>query len=884
MANPRPDPDQLLARLKSEEEQQARGKLKIFLGYAAGVGKTYSMLEAAHQRRIEGVDVVIGFVETHRRAETEELVNDLEVIPRQELTYRSVKLEEMDIDAILARRPALALVDELAHTNAPGARHPKRYLDVQEMLEAGIDVYTTLNVQHLESLHDVVAQITGITVHETVPDSVIDEASEIELIDLPPDELLQRLQDGKVYVPEQATRAIDQFFRKGNLTALREMALRRAAERVDDQMRAYMQTRSIPGPWPASERLLVCVSPHPLSERLVRTAWRLAEQINAEWFVLYVETPGYSKLQTAQRDQLAHTMRLAEELGARTIRLPGDSVPDVVLNYARQHNITKLIIGQPLRSRLAEWLRGSIVEQLIRNGGSIDVYVISGTADATHFGLPSDWKPHRPLLRYAQSVLLIAVTTLVGAVLHQLNVSPINLVMPYLAAVMIAALYLGRGPSLLAAFLSVLAFDFFFIPPRLSFSVTDTEYLLTFAGLFIVSIVVSTLATRAREQAEAARNRETNTVTLYAFSRDLAAADGLDEIVSLIITHLSETFSREVFVLLPENDRLVLSGHSPDADLDESELAVAVYAFQHGQPAGRDTTTLPAAKTRYLPLKTAHGVVGVLGVKPTDSTQHLTPEQRRWMEAFASQAAVAVERARLSEQTRQTQLLQATEKLQTALLNSISTDLHTPLVTINDALSSLLDDGEQLDQATRRSLVATARGEAGRLNRLVGNFLDMTRIEAGALRVALNPCEVQDVMAAALDRLSDRSAGRNIQVNLPATLLLVPLDFVLIVQVLVNVIDNAIKYSSSTTPIEINARIADDLLEIEVADRGVGIPPDELPRIFDKFYRVQHPDSISGTGLGLSICKGIVEAHHGTIRAANRAGGGTVIIISLPLS
>ncbi len=884
MDNQRPNPDELLARVQQEEQQRQRGQLKIFLGYVAGVGKTFAMLEGAHQRKAEGIDVVIGYVETHHRAETEELVKGLEVIPRQELVYRNVKLQEMDIDAVLTRRPALVLVDELAHTNAPGSRHPKRYQDVEEMLSAGIDVYTTLNIQHLESLNDVVAQITGVNVHETIPDKVIDEAGEIELIDLPPDELLQRLKEGKVYVSEQAARAIEKFFRKGNLTALREMALRRAAARVDNQMRAYMRTRSIPGPWPAAERLMVCVSSHPLSERLVRTARRLAEQLNAEWFVLYVETPGHSKLLPAQRDQLAQTLRLAEELGARTRSLPGNSVAETLLAYAHKHNITKLIVGQPLRPRLTEVLRGSIVDQIIHDAGKIDVYVISGTAETTRPGLPRDWVPHRPWLRYAQSVLLIVATTMLGAVFHQLNISPTNLVMVYLAAVLIAALYLGRGPSILAAFLSVLAFDYFFIPPRLSFTVTDTEYLLTFAGLFIVGVVVSTLAARAREQAEAARSRETNTATLYAFSRDLAAAGGLDEIVSLIITHLSENFSREVVVLLPENDRLALSGHSPNTSLDENEMAVAAYAFQHGQPAGRDTETLPAAPTRYLPLKTAHGVVGVLGVKPTNVAQHLTSDQRNLMEAFASQAAVAIERARLSEQTRQTQLLQATEKLQTALLNSISHDLRTPLVSITGALSSLQEDSGNLDETAQHSLIETARGEAERLNRLVGNLLDMTRIEAGAMKVAQEPCDVQDVIGSALDRLSDRFTDRKIDVNVPASLPLVPMDFVLIVQVLVNLLDNAIKYSTPDTPIEVRVRTTDDRLEIAVADRGIGIPPEDLPRVFDKFYRVQHPGSVSGTGLGLSICKGIVEAHDGSIWAENRSGGGTILAIALPLT
>ncbi len=878
----RPDPDKLLARVQTEEQLKARGKLKIFLGYAAGVGKTYAMLEAAHQRRTEGVDVVVAYVETHGRVETEWMVQDLEVIPRRQIEYHGVTLPEMDIDAVLARRPQLALVDELAHTNAPGSRHPKRYQDVEEMLEAGIDVYTTLNIQHLDSLNDVVAQITGVSVRETVPDKVIDEASEIELIDLPPEELLQRLRDGKVYVPDQAARAIEKFFRKGNLTALREMTLRRAAERVDDQMRAYMETRAIPGPWAASERLLVCVTPHPLSERLVRTGRRLADELNAPWFVLNVETSSYIPLSQRQRDRLSQMMRLAEELGAKTMSLSGESVVDTILNYARQHNITKIIIGRPPHPRWREWRWGSMIDQLIRRSQGIDVYVIGGGPAEAHDAATREWVPHRPYTRYLRSGALVGIATLLSLPLRDL-ISPTNLVMLYLAVVVIAAIYWGRGPSLLAALLGVLCFDFFFVPPYLTFAVTDTEYILTFLGLFVVGLVISSLAARAKEQAESARNQQMQTMALYNFSRDLAAATNLDEIISLVITHLGENFNREVVVLLPEGSQLKLRAHSPNVQLDEMEMAVATWAFQHQQPAGRDTDTLPAAKVRCLPLKTAHGVVGVLGVKPSSQAEHLTPEQRRLMEAFASQAALAIERAQLVEQTRQTQILQATEKLQTALLNSISHDLRTPLVSITGALSSLQEDDGLLDAETRHNLIDMARGEAERLNRLVGNLLDMTRLEAGAIQIKAEPCDIQDAIGSALDRLANQVKDRSVTIDIAPELPLVPMDFVLIVQVLANLIDNALKYSPPDTPIDISARQAGAFVEIAVADRGVGIPPEDLARVFDKFYRVQRPGNVSGTGLGLSICKGIVEAHGGFIGAENRSGGGTIVTVALPV-
>jgi len=876
----RPNPDNLLAHVQAEEARQARGKLKIFLGYAAGVGKTFAMLEAAHQRQAEGVDVVVGYVETHSRAETEALVSHLEVIPRRAVAYRTTVLPEMDVDAVLARRPQLALVDELAHTNAPGSRHPKRYLDVEELLAAGINVYTTMNIQHLESLNDAVAQITGIEVREKVPDSVLDEASEIEVVDLPPPELLQRLQEGKVYVSEQAARAIQKFFRMGNLTALRELALRRAAQRVDEQMRAYMQTRAIPGPWPAGERLLVGISSSPLSERLVRTARRLADELKAEWFAVHVETPGAAGLSQASRDQIARALQLAEELGAKAVTLSGQNVADAILDYARQHNVTKIIAGKPLRPRWIELLRGSVVDRLILNSGQIDIYVISGALEGAPAASPSPWRPHRPWQRYLWALVIIAATTLLGAPIHAL-VSPTNLVMLYLAAVVVAAIYLGRGPAVLAAATGVLAFDFFFVNPRLRLSVDDTEYLLTFAGLFIVSLVISSLAARSREQADAARRGEGQAVVLYELSRDLASAGGLDDILQVVIRHVSQTFGRDSVILLPEGQSLQHRAFSPGYAPDENELAVATWAFKHGEPAGRGTDTLPAAAGRYIPLKSARGVVGVLGVKPVDPTSHLLPEQRRLLEAFASQAALAIERAELAEQARQAQLSRATEELQAALLNSISHDLRTPLVSITGALSSLEEDGASLEEPAQRSLITMAREEAERLNRLVGNLLDMTRIEAGALRATTEPCDVQEVISAALDRLGRRLDGRPVTVEAPP--ILVPMDFVLIAQVLTNLLDNALKYSQPDTPIDIQAHVVDGMLEISVLDRGDGVPPEDLERIFGKFYRVQRPTGASGTGLGLAICQGIVEAHRGRIWAQNRPGGGTIVTVALPV-
>jgi two-component system sensor histidine kinase KdpD len=903
----RPDPDQLLAGIQAEEATEARGKLKIFLGYAAGVGKTYAMLAAAHQRKAAGIDVVIGYVETHGRTETEALVAGLELLPRRQVEYRGIRLPAMDVDALLARRPQLALVDELAHSNAPGSRHPKRYQDIEELLAAGIDVYSTVNIQHLESLNDVVAQITGITVRETIPDRIFDEVHEIELVDLPPVELLARLREGKVYVPQQAAHAIENFFRQGNLIALRELALRRAAERVDDQMRAYMQTRAIVGPWSATERLLVCVSTSPLSERLVRAARRLADELNAEWFAIYVETPGQAALSAAQRDQVVRHLQLAESLGAKTLTLPSNDVVDAALTYARQHNVTKIIAGKPLHPRWREWLRPSIVDRLIRQSAAIDVYVISGEPVATRPG-NWQWPTMQFSWRYLQSLGLVAVATMIGLALDppltlarfalwrdmlatgarpvtvtlpDPGLEPTNLAMIFLATVVIAALTLGRGPSVLTAVVSSLVFDFVFIQPYLSFVIADTQYVLTFFGLLIVGLVISHLTARVREQVAVAQQRTAQTVQMYELSRDLAAIADLDQIVQTLLHHVEQTFMLASVILLPTGDRLRLHSVSPGLTLDDNEQAVADWVFRRGETAGRNTNTLPAANLRYLPLKTPRLVVGVLGIA-APATQ-LTQEQRRLLEAFANQGALAIERARLAEEARQMQLLQTTETLQRALLDSISHDLRTPLVSITGALSSLAESDLHLDADEQRALVENARTEAERLNRLVGNLLDMTRLEAGGLRVVREPTDLQDLIGAALEQLGKRLHQRQISVTIPDGLPLVPLDFVLLVQVLVNLVDNALKYSPADAPIAVTGALSGGWLTIAVADRGRGIPEPELPHIFDKFYRIHHPHQTSGAGLGLSICKGIVEAHGGQISAANRAGGGAVFTVRLPV-
>ncbi len=881
----RPDPDELLARLQAEEKQKLRGNLKLFFGYAAGVGKTYAMLEAAHQRKAEGVDVVVGYVETHQRVETEKMLRGLEVIPPKSITYRNIKLLEMDIDKVLERKPQLVLVDELAHTNAPGSRHAKRYQDVEELLEAGINVYTTLNIQHLESLNDVVAQITGTKVRETIPDRVIDEVTDIELVDLPTDELLNRLKEGKVYIPEQAERAIEKFFRQGNLTALRELTMRRAAERVDDLMLDYMGKRSIPGPWPAAERLLVCVSPGAIGERLIRTARRLADELKAEWYAIYVETPREARAPFEQRDRVGHMLRLAEELGAKSVTIPGRSVAETVTTYARTHNITKIIVGKSRRPTWLERLQGSLVDQLIRQGGPIDIYFVNSDVQGESQDAAEHperyWQPHRPWRRYFLGLALVIAATGLSALIAP-YISPTNLVVIYLLTTVIAALFLGRGPAIMTSIISVVAFDYFFVPPHLTLAVSDTEYLLTFFGLLAVSLVISYLTAQVREQADAAQRRQALTASLYELGHDLTAAVGLEAVAKTIIDHIGRTFSRDVAIFLPVEGDLQLYQATQGLAIGENDLAVASWAFEHGVQAGLGTDTLPDASMLYQPLKTTRGIIGVLGIKPIDPGLYLSPDQRRILDAIVNQVALAIEGAQLVEQAHQTELLEATEKLQTALLNSISHDLRTPLVSITGALSSLEEASPALDEEVRHSLIDTAREEADRLNRLVGNLLDITRLEAGPIQLHREACDVEELIGSALEQVGTPLKGRAIKVNVSEKLPLVPLDFVLFSRVLVNIIDNAIKFSPVDKPIEIEARVVKQELEITIADRGEGIPSDDLERIFDKFYRVQRPDNVSGTGLGLSICKGIVEAHGGWIKAENRPGGGAVFTVVVP--
>ncbi|MGH2543909.1 MAG: DUF4118 domain-containing protein, partial [Ardenticatenaceae bacterium] len=664
MTNHRPNPDELLARVQEQEARQKRGKLKVFFGATAGVGKTYAMLEAAHERRAERVEVVVGWVDTHGRAETEALVQGLEVLPRRSVLYRGTTLQEFDLDAALARRPALLLLDELAHTNAPGSRHAKRWQDVAELLEAGINVYTTVNVQHLESLNDTVAQITNVVVRETVPDSILEQADEVELIDLPPNDLLQRLRDGKVYVPQQVERAARSFFRKGNLIALRELALRRTADRVDEQMQAYMRDHAIARTWPVAERILVCVSPSPLAPRLVRATRRMAAGLHAKWLVVYVETSAHLQLPETKRDRVVQTLRLAEQLGAEVVTLSGHSVSEEILAYARRRNVTKLVVGKPTHPRWRDLIFGSLLDEIVRRSADIDVYVISGDQEEERLlprrGLErtSEW------LAYGKGVGVVLFCTLVARLMFPFF-ELTNLIMVYLLGVVFVAARYGRGPSLLASLLSVATFDFFFVPPYLTFAVSDSQYLVTFGVMLVVALVISTLTVRLRQQAEAARSRERRTAALYALSRDLASTRGLDNLLGAALRQVSEVFESQVAVFMPdERARLTIRAAEPSPFASNSdEQGVARWVYEHNQMAGLGMDTLPGVEALYLPLSASRGVVGVLGLRPNDPQQVLAPEQLHHLETFANQTAIAVERASLAEETERARVQIETERL-----------------------------------------------------------------------------------------------------------------------------------------------------------------------------------------------------------------------------
>lgn len=881
----RPSPEALLAAA----EKEGRGRLKIFLGAAPGVGKTYEMLRQSQKRRQEGVDVVIGIIETHGRKETESLVEGLEVIPRQSIEYRGRTLYEMDLDGILARRPKLVLVDELAHSNAPGSRHAKRYLDIEELLAAGIDVYTTINIQHIESLNDVVAQITRIRVRETVPDLVIDRADEIEVIDLTPEDLIERLNEGKVYVRDQAQRALRHYFSPGNLTALRELALRRTAERVDDQMLSYMQEHAISGPWAAGERVLVCLSELPNTPGLIRYGKRLADRLKCKWTAVYVEGPRFARLNEAQRDRIADAMRLAEKLGANVAVVPGGPIADMLVQYSKSNNITQIVIGKSGRSRWFEILHGSVVHDLVRKAGNISIHVMAGGAieepveeqiatqaeEGTGAGNP-----------YWYAALSVVGAVGIGELVSYFVQLP-NISLIFLTAVLFSAVAWGLWPSLLSALLSVLAYNFFFLPPLYSFTIADPANVLALIIFFVVAIITSNLAARTREQALTASARANTTAELYAFSRKLAGTATLDDVLWATAYQVAFMLKVRVVTLLPdESGRLeVRAGYPPEDEIDEADLAAARWTWDHNHAAGRGADTLPGGKRLFLPLRTGRGAVGVIGIDRDREGAVLSPEERRLLDALADQAAIAVERTRLAEDIDEARLLAETERLRSALLTSISHDLRTPLASIIGAITSLRTYGDSYDADARSELMATVQDEAERLNRFVGNLLDMTRLESGALEPKREYLDLGEVVGTALDRVAKILHRHRVKLDISQDLPMLSLDAVLMEQVLVNLLDNAAKYAPPGSLIQLNVYRDDQDIQLDVIDEGPGIPENALERIFDKFYRVRATDrQRAGTGLGLAICRGFVEALGGRIIAHNRTdGSGAILRVSFPV-
>jgi two-component system sensor histidine kinase KdpD len=878
----RPSPDALLR----DAQKSTRGRLKIFLGAAPGVGKTFEMLTAAQARRRENVDVVIGVVETHGRTETEALTAGLETIPRRSVTYRGTTLREMDLDAILARRPALVLVDELAHSNAPGSRHPKRYLDVEELLAAGIDVYATLNIQHVESLNDVVARITRIRVRETVPDSVIERADDVELIDLTPEDLIQRLKDGKVYVPTQAERAVRHYFAPGNLTALRELALRRTAQRVDNQMVDYMRSHAIEGPWPAGERVLVCIQGGGKAIGTVRHAKRLADQLHAPWIAISVETP---RAAGAAMDGVAEALRQAQLLGAEPVLIPGQDVADSIIDYARANNVTHVIVGKSARPRWRQVLFGSITQRLINRAGGINIHVIEvppektdtkkTAASAAEASAPTDLWP------YAVTTLLVLLAIPIGTALHTL-LGITNVALVFLTAILVSAVLHGLGPSLFACVVAMLAYNYFFLPPLYTFAIADPENVVALFFFAVVALIASNLAARVRGQALAARLRARLTDDLYQFSRKLTVAVTLDDLLWATAHQIAMMLKVRVVLLLPENGVFaVRAGFPPEDMLDEADLAAAKWSWEKNRVAGRGSDTLPGGKWLFQPLRTGRGPLGVVGIIRDESGPLLTPDQQRLLDSLADQAALAIERIGLARDLHKARLQAETDRLRSALLTSISHDLRTPLASILGSATSLRSQDAILDRATKEALLGTIIEEADRLNRFIGNLLDMTRLESGALKPRSALAELSDVIGAVLRRASKILAEHRVEVDLPPGLPMLALDVVLFEQVLFNLLDNAAKHAPAGSLITIKASHGGDSVTLRIMDEGEGIPSADVDRIFEKFYRSGGADRRRvGTGLGLAICRGFVEAMGGTITARNRSDRqGAMFIIVLPV-
>ncbi len=881
----RPNPDELLERLRAENTRAARGHLKVFFGSSAGVGKTYAMLLAARAHQQAGTGVLVGYVETHGRKETEAVLEGLPVLPRRIVAYKGANLPEFDLDAALSRKPGLLLVDELAHTNAPGSRHAKRWQDVLELIESGIDVYTTLNVQHLESLNDVVAQVTGVLVRETLPDSVLEQADEIELIDLPADELLKRLADGKVYIADQAQRAAQGFFRPGNLIALREMALRRTADRVDAQMRDYRRSHSIQSTWPVSERLLVCVGPSPFSSQLVRATARLAVRLEAEWIAVFVEMPGHAEQPEQVRGRVLAALRLAEQLGGKTATISGFNPAAALLQYARASNITTIVVGKPREALWRRALRNSLVDDLMRDSGDIEIFAIKGEGDSSKAAAPGVTLAQLgppSVSDHLMAAGVVALCTLVSLIFRDL-LEPVNLAMFYLLGVVIVAMRARlRRTALFASVLGVAAFDFFCVPPYNTFAVSDYQYVVTFVGMLIVGLIIGNLTVKVRAQMASAVDRDTRTQALYRFTRELAGESHPFEIARRATTLAAAALQCPIMICLPEEGRVSFKRRTTDQPLvPTSEEAIAQWAFDHDQRAGKGTGTLSGASALYVPLKGSREMLGVMVVIPRDEEMTSSPERLNQLEMFASQTALAIERVGTAAAVRESEVRMRTEEMRSSLLSAVSHDLRTPLASITGAATSLIDHAGTFSEETRKELLESISDEAERLGRLVNNLLEMTRLDAGTIDIHRDWHSVEEIAGSTLNRLAKVLSEHPVKTSIPDSLPLVRVDDVLIEQVFANLLENAAKYTPAGTEIEVAALAEGDTVAVEVRDNGPGFQDREVSRVFEKFYRGK-TDGARGVGLGLAISQAIVHAHGGKIEAANRPGGGAMIRFTLP--
>jgi two-component system, OmpR family, sensor histidine kinase KdpD len=898
MNDDRPDPDFLLEKIARDKAKARRGRLKIFFGASAGVGKTFAMLQTAHERRAEKLDVVIGLVETHGRKDTEALLDRLERLPTRKIEYKGKTLHEFDLDAALKRRPSIIVVDELAHSNVPGSRHPKRWQDIEELLKAGINVYTAVNVQHLESLNDDINEISGIKVRETVPDTVFEQADEIELIDLPPDELLLRLKEGKVYIAEQAREAVKHFFRPGNLIALREMALRQTANRVDAQMLNYRENHAINEVWQVGERILVCIGPNGIAERLIRAGKRLAVSLRADWVVAYVETPELQRLPSLKRDSILKVLRQAEQLGAETVTLSAPSVSEAVIRFARERNVTKLVLGKPSRRGWKRWLLGSVVDALISHAHNVNIYLLGSPEgyvgdELEHLGrqspLPGLNKqiPARLKKRYRGyfwAIVVTAICTLIASFIFR-TFELANLVMVYLLGVVFVAARFGRNPSILTSVLSVLCFDVLFVEPYFSFSVADSQYLIMLMGMLIVGVVISSLMANVRSQAKVAFYRERRAGVLYAMSKDLAAGGSEEEVICQAVKHLCSEFGSRNAILFPDPyGRIVYPGQQ---GLPESyhgaDLSVAQWVYEHNELAGQGTNTLPAAIATYFPIHDGEGVIGVLAMLPVNLRRIFLPEQQKLLETLLRQIAQAVMRLRMTEQAKSTQVQMEAERMRNSLLSAISHDLRTPLATIIGSATALTEDQGCLQDEDKFDLGKAIVDEAERMSTLINNILDMARLDSGVIRLNKQWHPLEEIIGPVLGRLEKQLSGHSVKVNVPLGVALIYADGVLLEQVLTNLLENAIRYTPPDSRITITGEIFSDEARIAVADNGPGLPPGQEGQLFEKFYRVQSEGAQSGVGLGLAICKAIIEGHGGKISARTLPEGGACFEFMLPI-